>query len=77
MKLGVEAHERVAAFDAAVDRIFDAVRKPAVDQVAYRLSSAADHSLLWHTCGIARAIGHGGDFKRAARSRSRSAWSRR
>ena len=27
-------------------------RTPAVDKVAYRLSSAADHSLLWHTCGV-------------------------
>src|SRR5258706_12196540 len=59
--------ERIASFDAAVERRFDKFRNPTVDTVAYRLSSAADHSLLWHTCGVARAIGRGGDFERAAR----------
>jgi undecaprenyl-diphosphatase len=48
--------DRVAAFDAAVDRGFERIRSPAVDKVVYRLSSAADHSLLWHTCGVARAL---------------------
>jgi len=59
--------ERVAAFDAAVDRAFDAVRNPAIDAVAYRLSSAADHSLLWHACGAAEALVRDRDFGRAAR----------
>jgi undecaprenyl-diphosphatase len=58
---------RFAAFDAAVDRRVDAIRSPTVDAVAYRLSSAADHSLLWHACAAAQALAHGGDFARAAR----------
>ena len=59
--------DRVAAFDAAVDRRFDVIRTPAVDKVAYRLSSAADHSLLWHASGVARALVHDGDLAWAAR----------
>jgi len=59
--------ERVAAFDAAVDRAFDVIRNPGVDAVAYRLSSAADHSLVWHTVGVVRALAHGGDVEQAAR----------
>ena len=31
------------------------------------LSSAADHSLLWHACGLARALAHGGDIEGATR----------
>ena len=61
MKL-VELVERVAAFDAAVERRFDRFHSPPVDAVAYRLSSAADHSLLWHVCGATRALGNGGDL---------------
>lgn len=59
--------ERVAAFDAAVDRGFDTIRNPTVDKVAYRLSSAADHGLLWHTGGVVRALAHGDDIAWAAR----------
>jgi undecaprenyl-diphosphatase len=59
--------DRVAAFDAAVDRRFDLIRRPAVDRVAYRLSSAADHSLVWHTCGVVRALARDGDVAWAAR----------
>jgi undecaprenyl-diphosphatase len=66
MKL-VELVERVAAFDAAVERRFDRVPSPTVDAVAYRLSSAADHSLMWHICGAARALGDSGDFVWATR----------
>ena len=61
MKL-VDLVERVAAFDAAVERRFDGLHSPPVDAVAYRLSSAADHSLLWHVCGATRALGNGGDL---------------
>jgi undecaprenyl-diphosphatase len=57
----------IARFDAAVDRAFDRVRSPAVDGVVYRLSSAADHSLLWHICGAAEALARGGDVDFAAR----------
>jgi membrane-associated phospholipid phosphatase len=59
--------DRVAAFDAAVDRGFERFRTPAVDKVAYRLSSAADHSLIWHTANAARALLRGDDVARAAR----------
>jgi membrane-associated phospholipid phosphatase len=59
--------EHVAAFDAAVDRKFDAFRNPAVDKIAYPLSSAADHSLLWHACGIGREIVQGHHASRSAR----------
>ncbi len=43
--------ETIVEFDRAVDRAMDRVRSPAVDGIVYRLSSAADHSLLWHVCG--------------------------
>ncbi len=59
--------DQVATFDAAVDRAFAAIRTPAVDKVAYRLSSAADHSLLWHISGVARALAHGDDLGWASR----------
>jgi len=45
----------VAAFDAAVDRWVDRIRSPRLDPIAYGLSSAADHSLIWHFFGAARA----------------------
>ena len=57
----------VARFDAAVDRLLDRVRSPEVDAVVYRLSSAADHSLLWHFCGAATALARGDDVSWAAR----------
>jgi undecaprenyl-diphosphatase len=59
--------DRIAAFDAAVDRAFDHIRTPAVDKVAYPLSSAADHSLLWHMSGAVRALVKRGDAAWAAR----------
>jgi undecaprenyl-diphosphatase len=57
----------VARLDAAVDRLLDRVRGPEVDAIVYRLSSAADHSLLWHFCGAATSLARGGDVQRAAR----------
>ena len=59
--------EEVRRFDAAVDRALDRVRTPQVDAVLYRLSSAADHSLLWHFCGAATALARGDDTQWAAR----------
>jgi undecaprenyl-diphosphatase len=59
--------ERVAAFDAAVDAAVDRIRSPRLDPIAYRLSSAADHSLLWHVCGISRALLRDGDAGEAVR----------
>jgi undecaprenyl-diphosphatase len=48
--------ETIVQVDKAIDRALDRVRSPAVDGIVYRLSSAADHSLLWHLCGAATAI---------------------
>jgi undecaprenyl-diphosphatase len=59
--------DRVAAFDAAVDRAFEPIRTPAVDRIAYPLSSVADHSLLWHAAGAVRALAHKSDVAWAAR----------
>jgi undecaprenyl-diphosphatase len=59
--------ERIAAFDAAVDRAVARVRSPALDGVVYRVSSAADHSLLWHACGVAQGLARGGDLERTTR----------
>ena len=57
----------ISKLDAAVDRAFDRVRGPGVDGFVYRLSSAADHSLLWQTCGAANALARGGDAQFAVR----------
>jgi undecaprenyl-diphosphatase len=57
----------IKRLDDAVDRALDQVRSPALDGIVYRLSSAADHSLLWHICGAAVALGRGGDTRYAAR----------
>jgi len=59
--------ETIARCDGAVDRAVDRVRSPTVDGIVYRLSSAADHSLLWHLCGAATAIARGDDLGFAAR----------
>jgi undecaprenyl-diphosphatase len=63
----VSVLDQVAEFDAKVERAFDRVRSPQLDEIAYRLSSAADHSLLWHACGVAQSLFRGGDLHRAAR----------
>ncbi len=57
----------IAQLDDAVDRAVDRVRGPAADRIVYRISSAADHSLLWQTCGAAVALARGGDTRYAAR----------
>lgn len=46
----------VRRFDDAVDGWVDRHRSPRLDPLFYGLSSAADHSLLWHVIGAARAI---------------------
>jgi undecaprenyl-diphosphatase len=48
--------EQIKRIDDAVDRAFDRVRGPNLDGIVYRLSSAADHGLLWHLSGAARAL---------------------
>ena len=55
--------ERITAFDDAADRACDRVRSPALDRIVYPLSSAADHSLLWHAIGVVRALAPGGDLQ--------------
>lgn len=45
----------VRQFDDAVDRWVDRHRGPQLDPFFYGLSSAADHSLLWHAIGALRA----------------------
>jgi undecaprenyl-diphosphatase len=59
--------EKIVQFDGAVDRALDQFRSPTVDGIVYRLSSAADHSLLWHVCGAATAIARGDDVGFAVR----------
>ena len=59
--------DQVDAFDATVERAVDRVRSPQLDAIAYRLSSAADHSLLWQACGIAQTLVRGDDPRRAVR----------
>jgi undecaprenyl-diphosphatase len=49
-------HRWLDAFDARVGAAADSIRSPALDRIAYRLSSAADHSLLWFVAGAARSI---------------------
>jgi undecaprenyl-diphosphatase len=51
--------DAIARWDVAIDRAVDRVRSPRVNAVAYRLSSAADHSLLWHLSGAAVALERG------------------
>jgi undecaprenyl-diphosphatase len=59
--------EQVRAFDAAVDAAFDRVRSPFLDEIVIRVSSAADHSLLWHAAGVARQMLGRGDLAWTAR----------
>jgi undecaprenyl-diphosphatase len=63
----VNWRDRVAAFDSAADLFVARVRNASLDAFMYRLSSAADHSLLWHACAAARALAQGGDIRDAAR----------
>jgi undecaprenyl-diphosphatase len=58
--------ERVKAFDNAADRAVARIRSPQLDAVLYRLSSAADHSLVWHFVGAVEGIRRG-DLKFAGR----------
>ncbi|MFN8035621.1 MAG: phosphatase PAP2 family protein [Acidimicrobiia bacterium] len=51
--------DRVAALDDAVEAWLEPRRSPALDRVFYSLSSAADHSILWHACGSVRAARRG------------------
>jgi undecaprenyl-diphosphatase len=59
--------DAIVAFDDAAGAAVDGIRSPALDGFVYRLSSAADHSLLWHFAGVARAVARRGDAAGAAR----------
>jgi undecaprenyl-diphosphatase len=54
----VNAPDSIARFDASVNDAVDKIRNPALDKFMYRLSSLADHSLLWHVAGVVRGIRH-------------------
>jgi undecaprenyl-diphosphatase len=47
--------ERVHAIDEAIEKRLEPHRSPALDAFFYRLSSAADHGLLWLALGSLRA----------------------
>jgi undecaprenyl-diphosphatase len=51
--------EQVASLDARVDAWIDTHRSPSTDRLMYGLSAAADHGMLWHVVGTARAIAAG------------------
>jgi undecaprenyl-diphosphatase len=57
---------KVAAFDAAADRLVERFSSPALDRIFYPLSSAADHSVLWHALGAWRGL-RTGDARNARR----------
>lgn len=48
--------DRFAEFDARIDALVDGVRTPALDHLFYALSSAADHSILWHVIGALQSL---------------------
>lgn len=50
---------RIRAFDDAVEAWIEPRRSPTLDRVFYSVSSAADHSILWHACGALRAARRG------------------
>jgi undecaprenyl-diphosphatase len=47
---------RFHAFDEAVEKRLEPLRNPALDRIFYRLSSAADHGLIWGVIGAGRAV---------------------
>lgn len=47
---------RFDAFDERVDALVEEIRRPELDHVFYALSSAADHSILWHGLGAVAAL---------------------
>ena len=64
VSLAATSHARRSSrFDRAADRAVDRrAQSGARPRSSYPLSSAADHSLLWHACGLARALARGGDL---------------
>jgi undecaprenyl-diphosphatase len=50
-----DVFERVHEIDEAIEKRLEPHRSPALDALFYRLSSAADHGLLWMAIGSLRA----------------------
>jgi undecaprenyl-diphosphatase len=51
------AKDRIRAFDAAVDELFDRIRaNPVADRLFYGASALGDFSLLWHLLSLARVV---------------------
>jgi len=50
-----DVFERVHEIDAQIEKRIEPHRSPALDALFYRLSSAADHGLLWFALGTVRA----------------------
>jgi undecaprenyl-diphosphatase len=62
------ALERIAAFDARVDRAFDRLRgNPASDRLFYGASELGDFSLVWLIIGATRGLRSERDWHAAAR----------
>lgn len=51
-----EVIDAVHALDDAVDKWLERYHSDRLDRVFFGLSSAADHGLLWHALGAARAL---------------------
>lgn len=63
MNLG-ELVARADPIDASIERALDGVRGGPLDRVAYGLSEAANHSVLWHALGTVSAVLPGGGGRR-------------
>ena len=48
-----------ARFDATVEDLVEGIRGPALDNVFYALSAAADHSKMWHALAWWRGVATG------------------
>ena len=56
----------VTRLDDAADALVERYRSPLLDRIFYPLSSAADHSVLWHALGAFRGL-RTGDMRNARR----------
>lgn len=52
-------HPGIDRFDRVIDAIVEPFRTSALDRIFYPLSTAADHSILWHVLGAGRALRRG------------------
>lgn len=68
MPLPYGLSERVARFDAAVDKAFDRARgHPTIDRTMYVASELGNHSLIWHLLGTVQATRRGRSPESAVR----------